>query len=235
MGRFPRGRRLVSIAGLVLAAGIAVAIPLFRSPALAPGEAAPLPPLPGDAAWLEIASLGHRPLLADFLLARALVHYGAHYHDPGGPPAPAIHPWIAAAARLDPQNLDALLLGSNLLAEPAPRLSIDLLRSGNAAAPQEWRFPELIGFRYYFNLKSPFMAARYYEFAARLPGRPPYVPSLAGKFYTEAGRQREAVRVLAACRDQATDPRLKASFQRMIDQIGSGEGAPPPRTDRNQN
>ncbi len=222
MTRFFWVRTRLAPLGLLLAIALAIWIPLNRTRQTWPKPAKATVSLSTETPWLEIAALGHRPLLADFLLARALTHYGAHYHDPGGPRAQHLYPWIAAAARLDPGNLDALMLGSNLLAEREVDRSIDLLRIGNAAAPDEWRFPELIGFRYYFHRRNPRMAARYYEIASRLPGRPPYVPSLAGKFYSEAGRRMDAIRVLAACRDQTADARLAASFQQMIDRLEKG-------------
>lgn len=206
---------------LLLPLAAAAAVLLARPGLRAAPRFTPLDPefLVPDAAYLKLLSLGHDALLSDLLQARALTYYGAHYRRRAGFPFANLPRLFEAACRLDPRNVDAFLLGANLTVGQDPQASIGLLRLGNMFHPTQWKFPEMIGFRYFYTLRNHFMAARYYEMAARLPGRPPYVPSLAGKLYDEAGRTREAIRVLANFYVTTRDKRLKESFRRDIEAL----------------
>lgn len=120
---------------------------------------------------------------------------------------------------MDPHNTDAILLAGNILSNVDVHGAIQLLKLGMKHHPRYWKFPEMVGYFYFFRLNDSFQAGYYYELAARLPDHPPYVPSLSGKFYQESGRYEEAIRVLYNFYSTTTDKRLKASFKESIEEI----------------
>ncbi|MCP5106374.1 MAG: hypothetical protein GY950_23515 [bacterium] len=110
-------------------------------------------------------------------------------------------------------------MANNTLSSVNIEDSIEILKLGMKYHPDYWKFPEMIGFNYFYHLKDPHRAARYYEQAARLPGHPPYVPSLSGKFYQESGRYEDALRVLYNFYSTTEDKRLKKSFKNYIEAV----------------
>lgn len=170
------------------------------------------------AEYLRFLSLGNDGLAADLVLARALTYYGAHHFERDFPYR-HLENLLSTAVKLQPDNEDAVILSANLLAPRQPHAAIRILSIGMKHSPRSWKFPEMIGFCYFFHLKDDFRAARYYEIAAGKPGHPPYVPSLAARFYRESGRLALAVRVLANFHAATRDPRLKADFARQIERL----------------
>jgi hypothetical protein len=169
--------------------------------------------------FLHFAALGNDALAADLLLARTLAAYGSLYYQKKIFPQPELKALFFTVCRLDPVNEEVFLMGGNLLSQQRPADARELLRLAMMYHPQSWRFPEMIGFTFFFRTHQYFPAARYYEIAARLPGHPPYVPSLSGKFYRQAGHLEMALRVLNNFYITAQDPRLKESFRQEIEAI----------------
>jgi len=169
--------------------------------------------------YLKFISLGHEGLMADFILAKALTYYGSHYFERKNFRYKHLKKLFVAALEMDPMNKDAFLLASNILSNISIQDSIEILRLGMGYHPDYWKFPEMIAFRFFFNLNNSYQAARYYEIASRLPGHPPYVSSLSEKFYRESGRYKEALRVLYNFYSTTTDRRLKESFKISIESI----------------
>jgi hypothetical protein len=182
--------------------------PALDAPALLPGADA-----------VRVLALGQEALVADLLMARALSYYGAHYRHQADLDFTALLGLFRLALELDPDNIDACLLAANLVVETRPRDAIALLEDGRLRNPESWKLPEMIGFTYYFALHDAARAARYYELAAHLPGHPPYVPSLASKFYQESGSVEHALRVLTNFYATTRNPRLKRNFGQMIEKL----------------
>ena len=164
---------------------------------------------------LALFSLGNEGLMSDLVLARALTYTGAHMTDREFPFRHQKDLFFTAV-QLDPRNSDAVILASNILAGRSVDDAIEILKLGMKQEPLNWKYPELIAFRYFFNQKNFLAAARFYELAARLPGHPPYVPSLSAKMYEESGRLDLAVQVLTAVCNTTADKRLKRDFENMI-------------------
>ncbi|MGE5343047.1 MAG: tetratricopeptide repeat protein [Candidatus Omnitrophota bacterium] len=169
--------------------------------------------------YLTFISLGHHELVADLVLAKTLSYYGSHYYQRKNFAFKHLKKLFLTAVELDPLNRDAFLMAGNTLADIDTRAAIEILTLGMRYHPQYWKFPEMIGYHYFFRLKDPARAAQYYELASTLPGHPPYVPSLSGKFYEEIGRYEQAIRVLYNFYSTTTDKRLKQSFKASIDEI----------------
>lgn len=173
-------------------------------------------PEPG---YLQLVSMGHDGLMADLALAKAMTYFGSHYHDRQNFAFKHLEKLFITAIEMDPRNREAVLMAGNILSDIDVHAAINVLKRGMGHHPQHWKFPEMIGYHYFFRLNDPIKAAQYYEMAAGMPGHPPYVPSLSGKFYKESGRYEEAIRVLYNFYSTTPDPRLKKSFKDSIEAL----------------
>jgi micrococcal nuclease len=168
--------------------------------------------------YLRTLSMGNPSFLGDLIMARALTYFGSHYYQRGYK-----YEWLYhlfdVLTDIDPYNKESYLIGARLLTLVDVNLSNKLLEKGMSYHPDYWKIPELIGFNYFYHLKEPAKAAKYYEIASNLPGHPPYVPSLAGKFYSEIGMLEEAIKVLRNFYETTEDKRLKEDFGEQIEEL----------------
>jgi len=169
-----------------------------------------------DVKALRLFSLGFEGLAADFVWIKGAIYFGSNYRKRG-----FRFPWMARlldlATDLDPLYYDIYWYGSSLL--PDVRQSIRLLKKGMKYFPDNWKFPEMIGFNYHYYLKDYKSAGKFYEIAATKPGHPPFVPSLASRFYTKAGELEAAIRVLKGFYDTTKRKDLKREFGLRIVQL----------------
>lgn len=172
-----------------------------------------------EANYLKFIALGHDGLVSDLVLAKALMYYGSHYKERTHFSFKHLKKLFVTAGKMDPKNKDAFLMAGNILSDIDVHDAIDVLKLGMQYHPRYWKFPEMIGFHYFYRLNDSYNAGKYYELAANMPGHPPYVPSLSGKFYQESGRYEEAVRVLYNFYSTTSDKRLKKSFKQSIEQL----------------
>jgi len=172
-----------------------------------------------EADYLKFISLGHDGLISDVILAKALTYYGSHYKTRHTFTFKHLKKLFSTALKMDPRNVEGFLMAGNLLSGIDVQEAIDILKLGMSFHPQHWKFPEMIGYIYFYQLKDSANAGKYYELAAGMPGHPPYIPSLSGKFYQESGRYKEALRVLHNFYSTTTDKRLKESFKQSIDEV----------------
>lgn len=122
---------------------------------------------------------------------------------------------------LDPHYAYAYDAGGVVLAELAERVnwSNELLKKGLAANPEAWRLAFQLGFNHFFHLHDYQAAADYMAIAARLPGRPAYVPELAARLYVEAKNPDLALQFLASVRAANHDPQILAALDRRHDEV----------------
>jgi tetratricopeptide (TPR) repeat protein len=172
-----------------------------------------------EAPYLKFISLGNDGLVADLVLAKALTYFGSHYKQRHSFRFKHLKKLFMTAVQMDPHNKEVFLLAGNVLSDINVRDAIDILKLGMYYHPKYWKFPEMIGYHYFFRLNDSLNAGKYYELAAGMPDHPPYVPSLSGKFYQESGRYQEALRVLHNFYSTTNDEHLKASFEDSIHAI----------------
>ncbi|HEX7767888.1 MAG TPA: hypothetical protein VF443_14330 [Nitrospira sp.] len=128
--------------------------------------------------------------------------------------------WLAHAldvvTTLDPQYVYAYDIGGVALAELAGRVdwSNALLEKGIVANPQAWRLPFQVGFNAFFHQHDYVRAAEYMALAARLPGRPAYVPELAARLYVEGKQPATALQFLDVMAAQTQDQAVLAVLER---------------------
>lgn len=165
---------------------------------------------------LRLASLDFESLTADFIWIKGAIYFGSHYRQRG-----YRFQWMEAllnlATDLDPMYYDVYWYGSSLL--PEVHQSIRLLKKGMRYFPNNWKFPEMIGFNYQYYLNDYKSAGKYYEIASTKPGHPPFVPSLASRFYAQAGELDAAIRVLKNFYDTTKRRDLKQEFGLRIVQL----------------
>lgn len=168
--------------------------------------------------YLRTLSMGNPSFVGDLIMARALTYFGSHYYQRGYK-----YEWLYhlfdVLTDIDPYNKESYLIGARLLTLVDVNLSNKLLEKGMKYHPDYWKIPELMGFNYFYHLKKPEKAAKYYEIASNLPGHPPYIPSLAGKFYSEIGMFEEAIKVLKNFYETTEDKRLKEDFGEQIEEL----------------
>jgi tetratricopeptide (TPR) repeat protein len=172
-----------------------------------------------EAHYLSFIALGHNGLVSDLVLAKALTYYGSHYKERRTFSFKHLKKLFITAVKMDPLNKDAFLMAGNILSDIDVHDAIEVLKLGMTYHPQYWKFPEMIGYHYFYRLNDSYNAGKYYELAAQMPGHPPYVPSISGKLYQESGRYEEAIRVLHNFYSTTTDKRLKKSFKQSIQQL----------------
>ena len=123
---------------------------------------------------------------------------------------------LNVATTLDPHYVYAYDVGGVALAELAGRVdwSNALLEKGIAANPEAWRLPFQLGFNAFFHQQEYVRAAGYMAIAARLPGRPAYVPELAARLYVEGHQPGLALDFLDAMARQTDDVQVFAVLER---------------------
>ena len=167
---------------------------------------------PGDV--IKPALLGFHHLGADVLWLQVLQVLGQR-------DVPAQdYAWASQAldviTTLDPHYVYAYDAGGLVLAELAGQVewSNQLLKKGLTANPAAWRLAFQLGFNYFFHLHDYQTAADYMAMAAKLPGRPAYVPELAARLYGEAHHPELALHFLTAMRQHTTDATTAALLDR---------------------
>ncbi len=174
-----------------------------------------------DSNYLHLLALGQEELLADVLLIQGAVYFGEHFREHAKNNFQYEYKWLYpifdVATDLDPLNYEAYILGGNVL--PDPHESIRLYEKGMQQFPEDWKLPELIGFQYFYELHDKTAAAQYYDKASKLSGRPPYVASLAAKYYREAGYYESAIRVLKESAANTDRKGVKAEFLKRAERL----------------
>ena len=166
--------------------------------------------------YLKVLALDFDSLLSDLFWIKGSIYFGSQYRKKQHECKWLYH-ILDLSTDLDPKYYDVYWYGSSIL--PSVDESIRFLEKGRISFPNDWKIPEMIGFYHHFYLKDYLSAANYYEIASNLPGHPPYVPSLSGRFYTEAGDIESAIRVLKNFHDTCDRKDLKNDFAKRIKQM----------------
>lgn len=161
---------------------------------------------------LRPALLGFHHLGADLLWLRVVQVFGARVVTEQD------YEWLYHAldvvTTLDPQYTYVYDAGGTILAEFANRvdLSNKLLEKGVHANPASWRLPFVLGFNHFFHLQNYLKAGEYMGMAAKIPGRPYYVDTLAARLFVEGGSPAMALQYLETMLQQTSDPQLKEIY-----------------------
>ena len=156
--------------------------------------------------YLKAISLGHAPLVADFVYLWAIQYYSDY--DRGDRYRYVEHVFGDVIGELDPGYTDPYWLGALILTTEAQDLEagLRLLDRGFEKNPSAWILPYLAGWE--CDRVGQFdRAAAYFDRAARAPGAPPDLFRLKAGMTARTGNLREAI---ARWQDVLDDPRNDA-------------------------
>lgn len=168
---------------------------------------------------LKPALLGFNHLGADFLwlqIIQVLGNKEMRQED---------HEWLHHALNvvttLDPHYVYAYDIGGLALTEIAGRVDWgnELLEKGIAVNPTAWRLPFQLGFNQFFYQQDYVHAAESMVLAARLPGRPAYVPELAARLYVQGKRPELALQFLRAMLSETHDEQTRQTLERRAREV----------------
>ncbi|MFH0925021.1 MAG: hypothetical protein V1872_05225 [bacterium] len=166
--------------------------------------------------YIKMMCLDFEGFMADLYWIKGILYFGSHYQD-----HTFQYKWLYnlfdLASTLDSYYYDIYWSGSLVLTDY--QQANNLLEKGRVYFPDNWKLPEMIGFNYHHYGRDLAKAAQYYAIAGKLPGHPPYVPSLSARFYNETGNIEEAIKVLKNFRDTTEDEKQREEFTKKIHQL----------------
>jgi hypothetical protein len=169
--------------------------------------------------YLKPALLGYEHIAADVLWLRIVQVLGQ------GTLSAGEYEWLYQAldvvTTLDPAYVYAYQAGGVVLAELGhrPDLSTTLLEKGLRANPAVWQIPFYLGYNHFFHFHDYRRAAEYMAVAAKLPGRPAYLPRLVARLYAEAGSIHVALDWLLPLWRDAEDAQIKSALDTRIKEL----------------
>ena len=210
-------RRGLIAAGLVVALGAGAHVARARLDALAaaPPSGRPLLYLP-NGRYLKAASLGHAPLVADFVYLWAIQFYSDYerrdrfrYVE---------HLFGRVIPELDPRYVDPYWIGALILTVEARDLEggLRILETGFRNNPRQWVLLYLAGWEC-STAGQPARAAEYFGRAAAIPGAPAQLRRLQAGMVAKSGDLEEALHTWRALLDDpASDPTTRGIADRQV-------------------
>ncbi len=166
---------------------------------------------------LDFMSFGYRSALAHVLWFNTVSYFGKHYASDQN------YRWLAhmcdLVTTLNPKARHVYEFGAIMLAWEvnAPQESSKLLDKAIRNDPEYWRFPYLRGFNAMYFLDDRSSAARDFAHAARLPGAPPMVASLAAKNISVLDDDPQAaVQFLSQVLSSTEDPASRSAIENRL-------------------
>jgi tetratricopeptide (TPR) repeat protein len=203
---------------VVLGSAVAVTVQAMEQQRPVADRSAELSYLP-KGKYLKVAVLGYRHLAADLIWLKAVQYFGDMKQTAGG------FRWAYHATDvvtdLDPEFVMAYQAGGTILGVWSGLMdeSIALLKKGMRHNPNDWRFPFLIGYDYFYELCDPANGAKYFQLASTLPNAPTYLARLAARLSVEAGDPDAAMEFLARFRGQVADQRLRDALDLRMKEV----------------
>jgi len=156
--------------------------------------------------YLKAISLGHAPLVADFVYLWAIQYYSDYSQEDRY--RYVEHVFGNVIAELDPGYIDPYWLGALILTTDGKdeEAGLRLLDRGFEKNPSEWILPFLAGWECQ-RIGQFDRAADYFDRAGKAPGAPPELFRMKAGMTTRTGNLREA---MARWRDVLDDPRNNA-------------------------
>lgn len=167
-------------------------------------------------ALVKKMALGFDGLLADLYWMRTIQYFGRRDKADKRPVRfKNLSRLLEITTTLDPDLMDAYHAGSCFLAEPdpvgagQPREAISLLDRGIRTHPREWRLVYDKGFIYYWFVRDYRASAETWLQAAKIPGAPSWMESLAAASFSKGGSIEMAGMLWRRQYEQSTRPDVK--------------------------
>lgn len=158
---------------------------------------------------------GLESLMADVYWLRTVQYYGSQRAFEGGRGYPLLGPLIDITVTLDPRMEIAYRYGAIFLSELPPHGAgrpedgVALLERGVAAQPENWRLRQDLGFYTFLFLHDAKKASRILDEAARLPGAPFWLRTLAADVLFRGGDRATSRRIWQELMAQAEDVAIR--------------------------
>jgi len=168
---------------------------------------------------LRTISLGHAPLLADFVYLWAIQFYSDYDREERFQYVE--HVFSDVIAELDPRFVDAYWLGAMILIVEAGRLDdgLALLERGFERNPDQWILPYLAGWEAWM-ARQPARAAEYFRQASAVPGAPVLTRRMQAGMLRRAGDERTALGLWRELlEDPASDEASRAIASRKVREL----------------
>jgi len=169
----------------------------------------------------RILAVGYKGLLSDFLFLKTTTFCGErlmHQQELSEEDIGYFVASIDVITDLDPFFFDPYLLAEGVLTWETGRFNEanQLLEKGRRYRSFDWRIPYFIGFNYFYFLKDNSKGADYIMEAARLPGSPDFLPTLASRLAYYAEKTETGVLFLRGVLAQTRNPSLRQSLEKRL-------------------
>lgn len=169
----------------------------------------------------RVLALGQQGLLSDFLFLKTITFVGGRIGS--GMPLSEddwrfVEHSLDVVTDLDPYFKDPYVLTEGLLAWDAGLIAEanQLLAKGMAYRTDDWQLPFFIGFNQFYFLKDFTAATESLMVAARLPGSPSYLKTLAARIGYYGDKSKTALLFLQELVAEADDPLMRARLQKRL-------------------
>ncbi len=106
-----------------------------------------------------------------------------------------------------------------------PEAAVSLLEKGAAANPDRWELSHDLGRYYYLETRDYPGALRWWERAAKLPGRPEYLPRFVARLYARTGQTETALELWSELYRTAQNDSLRSLALKEIERLKAGQSA----------
>ncbi len=177
-----------------------------------------------DAARLKPMLLGYQGVAADLLWIQIVQYVGTHWEI--DKKFPQLSQALELATSLDPHFLEPYRFGALYLLylSGEPTAAVSLLNKGIAANPDRWELPHDLGRYYYLEVRDYAEALHWWEQAAKLPGRPDYLPRFVARLHARTGHVETALELWLEFYRTAQSDYMRALALREIERLKSDQG-----------
>ena len=166
--------------------------------------------------YLQVASLGQAPVLADVIYLWAIQFYSQYEREDRF--RYVEHVFGDVIIKLDPHYIDAYWMGAMILSVEAHDVdaALKLLDAGLANNPDSWMLAWIAGWESYHSHRLD-LAVHYFEIAANITDAPDSVRRMRAGLLGKAGDTRRALELwFEIYNDPATDERSKGIAERQL-------------------
>ncbi len=173
---------------------------------------------------VKLLALEFRSIAADYLFSRASQFMGGKM-EKREPVNKGDMVWLYSnlyvISELDPYFEDTYYMGNAFLTWEVGMFNEanKLLQRATDARTWDWQFPFFLGFNKFYFLNDSKGGADSLMIAAKRPGAHPFLPTLAARLYSRAGRTETAIGFLITFWENEKDPRNKKSIELRIDAL----------------
>ena len=178
-----------------------------------------------EARHLKPMLVGFHGVAADLLWIRIVQYVGTHWET--DMKFPSLIKALDLATSLDPHFLEPYRLGGLYLLYLArqPAAAVSLLEKGASANPDRWELPHDLGRYYYLEARDNAQALRWWERAAKLPGRAEYLPRFVARLYAKTGHAETALELWMELYRTAQNDYVRSVALQEIERLRAVHGA----------